>query len=85
MPEQQYLEALDGIHSWICAKGHCHWDGDYMLVDEGEVMECPVKMMLDSVEFHKYLGWDTIPDKDGKCPYIINGLTYQDGQHGAKG
>ena len=79
MEEKEYLEALDGIHTWTCADGHCYWEGDYMLVEEGEVMECPVKMMLDSVEFHKHLGLDTLPDaEEGKCPYFIDGFSYSE-------
>ena len=80
MEEQQYLEALNGIHVWICADGHCPWEADYMLVDEGDVMECPIKMMFDSVEFHKHLGLDTLPDtEEGRCPYFIEGFSYTEG------
>ncbi len=71
--EKEYLEALRGIHAWVCVKGHCCWDGDYMLVEGGIIAECPVKMMLDSVEFYNYLGLDTIPN-DGKCPYYKEGV-----------
>ncbi len=73
LKEKEYLEALRGIHAWVCVKGHCHWEGDYILIESGIIAECPVKMMLDSVEFYNYLGCDTIPDDDGRCPYYKEG------------
>lgn len=82
--DQEYQNALRGIHAWVCVKGHCCWDGDYMLVEGGQIIECPVKMMLDSVKFNEYLGLDTMPDNDGKCLYYIEGLEYDQKEKGDK-